>query len=191
MKKNYLSIIAVLGFLLAGCTESNLYTTQAQCEQTLCTKDQCYVWSVELNRCGTADALKKEEARQKRIAKRAEQKDSAKVEMPKAVRDSVAKIEKRAKAIRSEIHGLKKAADSLRVVDSLSGAKLSASAYLKNKLDVEKAALDAKYKADADSVEVLNLVNHKPITAIQWIEYNKKKKKAKLDYLEKKEPKVY
>lgn len=35
-----------------------------------------------------------------------------------------------------------------------------------------------------DSVEILNLVNHKQITAVQWIEYNKRKAKKKLDKLE-------
>lgn len=160
--------------------------TEAECTQTLCTKEQCYVWSVELNRCGTADALKKEEARLKKIAKAAEHKDSAKVVMPKAVRDSIAKIEKRQKTLKSEIHELKKSIDSLRVADSANGKNLMAETYLKNKLEQEKEKLNTKYKAMMDSVEMLNLVNRKPITAVQWLEYNKRKKKAKYDQLEKK-----
>ena len=57
---------------------------------------------------------------------------------------------------------------------------------MKNKLNQEKEKLNAKYKAMMDSVEILNLVNRKPITAVQWLEYNKRKKKAKVDQLEKK-----
>jgi hypothetical protein len=44
----------------------------------LCTKDQCLIWSATLNRCGTADALKKEEARLKKMTEKAEKKDSKK-----------------------------------------------------------------------------------------------------------------
>lgn len=176
----------ILGLWLIGCTDSNLYITESQCKQTLCTKDQCLVWSTELNRCGTADALKKEEARLKKNTRQTEQKDSTKAILPKDIRDSLAKIEKRMKSVRSEIRDLTKIGDSLRIADSLSGLSIPASVYLKNKLNAEKAALDAKYKVFADSIEVLNLVNRKPITAIQWVEYNKKKKKHKLEKLDQK-----
>ena len=190
MKKIYLTLVAVLCFLFAGCTESNLYTTEAQCRQSLCTKEQCYVWSTELNRCGTADALKKEEARLKKIAKAAEGNDSVKVSIPKTVRDSIAKIEKREKTIRAEMKYLKNIADSLRQADSVSGSALSAAAYLKAKMNAEKEAVEKKYKNFMDSVEVLNLVNHKQVSAVQWIEYNKRKKKTRLEILEKKKDKL-
>lgn len=191
MKKTYFIAIIALGVWLTGCTETNNYNTEAQCKQSLCTKEHCYVWSAELNRCGTADALKKEEARLKRIAKSAEGKDSVKVVVPKAIRDSIAKIEKKEKSIRVEIKELKRIADSLRVADSLSGTTVSATAYLKAKMNAEKEAVEAKYKALMDSVEVLNLVNHKPITAAQWIDYNKRKKKTKLEHLEKKKERIH
>ncbi len=179
-----------LVLLFTGCTESNVYTNEAQCKQSLCTKEHCYVWSAELNRCGTSEALKKEELRLKKIAKQTEQMDSVKAVLPKPVRDSIAKIEKKEKAIRSEINDLKKIVDSLRVADSLAGTNLTAAAYLKSKLNADKRALELKYKSLMDSVEVLNLVNHKPITAVQWIDYNKRKKKAKLEQLERKKEKA-
>ena len=160
--------------------------TEDQCVRSLCTKDQCLVWSATLNRCGTADALRKEEARLKKIAEKLEKKDSAKVEVPKALRDSIAKINKAKKNILSEIGVLKKNIDSLRVADSLSGKTLSAEAYLKNKLEEQKKALDVKYKALQDSINVLSLVNRKPITAVQWLDYNKKKKSTKVEQLDKK-----
>ena len=184
MKKILIPIMVVSCMGIIACKD--VPVTEAECTRTLCTKEHCYVWSAELNRCGTADALKKEEARLKKIAKAAEHKDSAKVAVPKAVRDSIAKIERRQKALKSEIHELKKGIDSLRVVDSANGTSLMAEAYLKNKLDQEKEKLNAKYKAMMDSVEMLNLVNRKSITAVQWLEYNKRKKKAKFDQLEKK-----
>lgn len=184
MKKSNILIMMLSCLGIIACKD--VPVTEAECMQTLCTKEQCYVWSVELNRCGTADALKKEEARLKKIAKAAEHKDSAKVAVPKAVRDSIAKIEKRQKALKSEIYELKKSIDSLRVADSANGKNLMAEAYLKNKLEQEKEKLNIKYKAMMDSVEMLNLVNRKPITAVQWLEYNKRKKKAKYDQLEKK-----
>ena len=190
MKHHHLIVLAAIAIMFAGCKEPNTYTTKAQCEQSLCTKKHCYVWSTELNRCGTAEALKKEEARQKKLAKSAEQKDSTKTVLPKAIRDSIAKIEKKEKSIRSEIKELKKVADSLHVADSLAGTNLAAAAYLKSRLEADKRALDSKYNALMDSVEVLNLVNHKPITAVQWIDYNKRKKKSSLDYLEKKKEKI-
>ena len=90
------------------------------------------------------------------------------------------------KKIKAEIRGLNKIADSLHVADSLSGKPLLATVYLKDKLNKEKSALDAKYKILMDSVEVLNLVNHKPITAVQWIKYHKIQKKNRLEKLEKK-----
>ncbi len=185
MKKTAI-VLAMLGISLIGCLKQEVPTTQAQCEQTLCKKDNCLVWSTELNRCGTSDALKKEEARLKKIARKANQKDSVKAEVPKSVRDSLAKIEKKVKKIKTEIRDLNKIADSLQVADSLSGKPLLATAYLKDELNKEKAALDIKYKALMDSVEVLNLVNHKPITAVQWIKYNKIQKKNRLEKLEKK-----
>ena len=160
--------------------------TEDQCVRSLCTKDQCLVWSATLNRCGTADALKKEEARLKRMTEKVEKKDSAKVEIPKALRDSIAKINKMKKNVLSEIGVLKKNIDSLRVADSLSGKTLSAEAYLKIKLEEQKKALDVKYKAMQDSITVLNLVNRKPITAVQWLEYNKKKKSTRVEQLDKK-----
>ena len=190
MKHNHLIILAAIGIIFTGCKEPNTYTTKAQCEQSMCTKEHCYVWSAELNRCGTAEALKKEEARVKKMAKQAEQKDSAKAVLPKAIRDSIAKIDKKEKSIKAEIKNLKTIADSLRIADSVSGTQVSATAYLKSKLEAEKENLNRKYKALMDSVEVLNLVNHKQITAVQWIEYNKRKKKSSLDHLEKKKEKI-
>ena len=106
------------------------------------------------------------------------------------MRDSLAKINKSKKNLLSEIGVLKKNIDSLRVADSLSGKPLSAEAYLKSKLEAQKEALNAKYKALMDSVNVLNLVNRKPITAIQWLEYNKRKKSAKIEQLDKKAQKI-
>ena len=184
MKKLLMPIMVLSCLGIIACND--VPVTEAECIQTLCTTEHCYVWSAKLNRCGTADALKKEEARLKKIAKAAESKDSAKVAAPKAVRDSIAKIEKRQKALKSEMRELKKCIDSLRVVDSANGTSLMAETYLKNKLNLEKEKLNAKYKAMMDSVEMLNLVNRKPITAVQWLEYNKRKKKAKVDQLEKK-----
>jgi len=183
MRKILIPVMAVLCLGIIACKD--IPVTAAECSQTLCTKEHCYVWSAELNRCGTAEALKKEEARLKKIAKAAENKDSAKVVLPKAVRDSLAKIEKKQKTIKYEIHELKKDIDSIRVVDSTNGTSLMAATYLKNKLDMEKEKLNAKYKTMMDSIEMLNLINRKPITAVQWLEYNKRKKKAKLDRLEK------
>ena len=177
-----------LVILIASCVgivacKGGYPKTEAECVQSLCTKEHCYVWSAELNRCGTADALKKEEVRLKKIRKSSEGKDSAKVMLPKTARDSLAKIEKKQKIIKYEIHELKKNIDSVRVVDSANGTNLMAVTYLKNKLDQEKEKLNVKYKAMMDSVETLNLINRKPITAVQWLEYNKRKKKAKLDQL--------
>ena len=183
MRKILIPVMAVLCLGIIACKD--IPVTEAECSKTLCTKEHCYVWSAELNRCGTAEALKKEEARLKKIAKAAENKDSAKVVLPKAVRDSLAKIEKKQKTIKYEIHELKKDIDSIRVVDSTNGTSLMAATYLKNKLDMEKEKLNTKYKTMMDSVEMLNLINRKPITAVQWLEYNKRKKKAKLDRLEK------
>lgn len=190
MKKIFLPFLMAFGLCWVGCNNSNEFMTEEQCVNSLCTKDQCLVWSAVLNRCGTADALKKEETRLKKIAERAEKKDSAKVELPKALRDSLAKINKSKKNLLSEIGVLKKNIDSLRVADSLSGKPLSAEAYLKSKLEAQKEALNAKYKALMDSVNVLNLVNRKPITAIQWLEYNKRKKSAKIEQLDKKAQKI-
>jgi len=190
MRKTIIPVIIVVSLGLVACKEGTP-RTEAECTQSLCTKERCFVWSAELNRCGTADALKKEEARLKRIAKSAEGKDSVKVVVPKAIRDSIAKIEKKEKSIRVEIKEMKRIADSLRVADSLSGTAVSATAYLKAKMNAEKEAVDAKYKALMDSVEVLNLVNHKPITAAQWIDYNKRKKKTKLEHLEKKKERIH
>lgn len=191
MKNTFAFLAIIFAACLSGCTDPNPYKTEIQCKQSLCTQEQCYVWSSELNRCGTAEALKKEENRLKRIARQAEKKDSAKVVLPKAKQDSLAKIEKKEKNIKAEIKALKKAADSLRVADSISGSSLSATAYLKDKFESEKNALDKKYKALMDSVEQLNLVNHKQISAIQWIEYNKRKQKNRLDYLEKKKKAIH
>lgn len=190
MKSIHTFVAFALLLLFTGCTETSTYTTEAQCKQSLCTKEHCYVWSTELNRCGTAEALKKEEARVKKMAKQAEQKDSAKAVLPKAIRDSIAKIDKKEKSIKAEIKNLKAIADSLRIADSVSGTQVSATAYLKSKLEAEKEKLNRKYKALMDSVEVLNLVNHKQITAVQWIEYNKRKKKSSLDHLEKRKEKI-
>lgn len=173
---------------IVGCSESNNYVTEAQCSQSLCTQEHCFVWSSELQRCGTAEALKKEEIRVRKKAKQSERSDSTKKILPKALRDSLAKIERKEKVIKSEIKSLKIKADSLRVVDSVSGNSLLATVYLKNQLDAEKKALEAKYKTLMDSVEILNLVNHKPITALQWVEYNKRQKKKKLESLEKRKP---
>ena len=101
-----------------------------------------------------------------KLAERAEKKDSAKAEPPKAVRDSLSKINKKKKNLTNEIDVLNKNIDSLRVADSLSKKTLTAEAYLKGKLDEQKKALDAKYAALIDSVKILNLVNRKPITAV-------------------------
>ena len=90
MRKILIPVMAVLCLGIIACKD--IPVTEAECSQTLCTKEHCYVWSAELNRCGTAEALKKEEARLKKIAKAAENKDSAKVVLPKAVRDSLATI---------------------------------------------------------------------------------------------------
>ena len=129
------------------------------------------------------------ENRMKKIARLAEKNGTTKVVFSKAKQDSLAKVEKKEIAIRREINELKKLADSLHTADSLSGNQLSAEKYLKGKLEAEKQTLDAKYKTLMDSVEVLNLVNHKQITAVQWIEYNKRKKKTRLENLEKKKAK--
>lgn len=184
MKRIFLFSIVAAGLWFAGCNDAGKYTTEAECKQTLCTQEHCYVWSAELNRCGTADALRKEENRLKKKLMRAEKKDSAKVVLPKSVQDSLAKIDKRKSKLKKEIKDLRKEADSLQVVDSIAGNHLLASAYLKAKLEAEKVALDKKYKALMDSVEILNLVNRKQITALQWLEYNKRIKKSKLDKLE-------
>lgn len=189
MNKTLVSMMLALCLGIVACKESSP-KTEAECTQSLCTKEHCYVWSAELNRCGTADALKKEEARLKKIAKAAEGKDSVKVSIPKTVRDSIAKIEKREKTIRAEMKYLKNTVDSLRQADSVSGSTLSAVAYLKAKMNAEKDAVEKKYKNLMDSVEVLNLVNHKQVSAVQWIEYNKRKKKARLENLEKKKDKL-
>lgn len=189
MKKTLIPIIIAASLGIIACKDS-VPMTEAECTQSLCTKEQCFVWSAELNRCGTADALKKEEARLKKIAKAAEGKDSVKVTIPKTIRDSIAKIEKKEKAIRTEIKSLKNTADSLRLVDSVSGSTLSAAAYLKVKMNAEKDAVEKKYKNLMDSVEVLNLVNHKQVSAVQWIEYNKRKKKTRLEIFEKKKDKL-
>lgn len=186
MKKIFIPIFMALSICWVGCNKTEEFMTEEQCVRSLCTKDQCLIWSATLNRCGTADALKKEEVRLKKISEKAEKKDSVKVEIPKAVRDSIAKINKAKKNVLSEIGVLKKNIDSLRVADSLSGKTLSAEAYLKTKLEEQKKALDVKYKALQDSINVLNLVNHKPITAVQWLEYNKKKKSTKVEQLDKK-----
>ena len=186
MKKIFLPCLVALSLCWVGCNKTEEFMTEDQCVRSLCTKDQCLVWSATLNRCGTADALKKEEARLKKMTEKAEKKDSAKVEIPKALRDSIAQINKTKKNVLSEIGVLKKNIDSLRVADSLSGKTLSAEAYLKNKLEEQKRALDVKYKALQDSITVLNLVNHKPITAVQWLEYNKKKKSTRVEQLDKK-----
>jgi hypothetical protein len=186
MKKVFIPFFVALSICWVGCNKTEEVMTEDQCVRSLCTKDQCLVWSATLNRCGTADALKKEEARLKRMTEKVEKKDSAKVEIPKALRDSIAKINKMKKNVLSEIGVLNKKIDSLRVADSLSGKTLSAEAYLKNKLDEQKKALDVKYKALLDSVSVLNLVNRKPITAVQWMEYNKKKKSTRVEQLDKK-----
>lgn len=191
MKKTFAFLAIIFAVSLAGCTDANPYKTETQCKQSLCTQEHCYVWSSELNRCGTAEALKKEEKRLKRIAKQAETKDSAKVVLPKAKQDSLFKIEKKEKSIKKEIKALKKVADSLRTIDSISGKNLLATTYLKDKLEAEKKALENKYKALMDSVEELNLVNHKPISAVQWVEYNKRKKKNRVDYLEKKKKSIH
>jgi len=189
MNKTLVSMTFALCLGIVACKDS-APKNEAECTQSLCTKEHCFVWSAELNRCGTADALKKEEARLKKIAKSAENKDTAKVAVPKAVRDSIAKIEKKENAIKAEMKSLKKTADSLRLADSVSGSALSAAAYLKAKMNAEKEAVEKKYKNLMDSVEVLNLVNHKQVSAVQWIEYNKRKKKARLDNLEKKKDKL-
>lgn len=189
MKKALFLTIMTFTVLLAGCFDSNDSMTEIQCKQSLCTQEHCYIWSSELNRCGTAEALKKEENRMKKIARLAEKNGTTKVVFSKAKQDSLAKVEKKEIAIRREINELKKLADSLHTADSLSGNQLSAEKYLKGKLEAEKQTLDAKYKTLMDSVEVLNLVNHKQITAVQWIEYNKRKKKTRLENLEKKKAK--
>ena len=186
MKRIFLFSIVAANLWFAGCNEASNYTTEAECLQTLCSQEHCYVWSAELNRCGTADALKKEETRLKKKMMRVGKNDSEKVVIPKSVQDSLAKIEKKKKKLKQEIKELKKEADSLQVVDSIAGKSLSASAYLKAKLEAEKVSLDKEYKALMDSVEILNLVNHKQITAVQWIEYNKRNVKKKLDKLESK-----
>lgn len=191
MKKAFTMLTIIFVACLAGCTDSNPYKTELQCKQSLCTQEHCYVWSSELNRCGTAEALKKEENRLKRIAKQAEKKDSATVVLPKAKQDSLAKIERKEKSIKTEIKALKIVADSLRMADSISGKSLLATAYLKDNLEAEKQALDKKYKALMDSVEVLNLVNHKQISAVQWVEYNKRKNKAKLESIEKRKKAIH
>ena len=85
---------------------------------------------------------------------------------------------------------LNKTIDSLIAADSASGKPLSAAAYLKAKQEAEKAAITQKYKALMDSVELLNLVNRKPITAVQWVEYNRHKKNVKLEKLERKKDKL-
>ena len=190
MKKRLIPLIALLSMCWVGCNKTEEPMTEAQCVSTICTKDQCLVWSATLNRCGTAEALKKEEARLKKITERAERKDSAKAELPKALRDSLSKINKSKKNLVADIGVLKKNIDSLRVADSTSGKTLSAEAYLKNKLEEKKKALDLKYKALLDSVNVLNLVNRKPISAVQWLEYNKHKKSTKLEQLDKKAQKI-
>jgi chromosome segregation ATPase len=195
MKKSFIPLVFALGFCWVGCNQTEEQAaeqpmTQEQCVQTLCTKDQCFIWSEKLNRCGTADALKKEENRLKKLAERAEKKDSAKAELPKAVRDSLSKINKKKKNLTNEIDVLNKNIDSLRVADSLSKKTLTAEAYLKGKLDEQKKALDAKYAALIDSVKILNLVNRKPITAVQWLEYNKRKKSTKIEQLDKKAQKL-
>jgi len=106
------------------------------------------------------------------------------------VRDSLSKINKKKKNLTNEIDVLNKNIDSLRVADSLSKKTLTAEAYLKGKLDEQKKALDAKYAALIDSVKILNLVNRKPITAVQWLEYNKRKKSSKIEQLDKKAQKL-
>ena len=195
MKKTFIPFVFALGLCWVGCnnTEEQVADnnmTEEQCVRTLCTKDQCFVWSATLNRCGTADALKQEEKRLKKLAERAEKKDTAKAEMPKALRDSLSKINKKKKNLEKEIGVLKSNIDSLLVADSISKKPLSAEAYLKSKLDEQKKALDAKYAALMDSVKILNLVNRKPITAVQWLEYNKHKKSTKLEKLEQKAQKI-
>ena len=195
MKKSFIPLVFALGLCWVGCnnTEEQLADnnmTEEQCVRTLCTKDQCFVWSATLNRCGTADALKQEEKRLKKRAERAEKKEAPKAEMPKALRDSLSKINKKKKNLEKEIGVLKKNIDSLLVADSISKKPLSAEAYLKSKLDEQKKALDAKYAALIDSVKILNLVNRKPITAVQWLEYNKHKKSTKLEKLDLKAEKI-
>lgn len=190
MKKLLIPAILFAGILLAGCEKDEAPMTEAQCKQTLCTKDNCYVWSAELNRCGTADALKKEEDRLKKLAKKAEKKADEKAPLPKATRDSLAKLDKKEKAILKDMKALNKTIDSLIAADSASGKPLSAAAYLKAKQEAEKAAITQKYKALMDSVELLNLVNRKPITAVQWVEYNRHKKNVKLEKLERKKDKL-
>lgn len=190
MKKLLIPAILFAGILLAGCEKDEAPMTEAQCKQTLCTKDNCYVWSAELNRCGTADALKKEEDRLKKLAKKAEKKADEKAPLPKATRDSLAKLDKKEKSILKDMKALNKTIDSLIAADSASGKPLSAAAYLKAKQEAEKAAITQKYKALMDSVELLNLVNRKPITAVQWVEYNRHKKNVKLEKLERKKDKL-
>lgn len=195
MKKSFIPLVLALGFCWVGCNQTEEEVaekpmTKEQCVQTLCTKDRCFIWSEKLNRCGTADALKKEENRLKKLTERAEKKDSAKPEMSKALRDSLSKINKKKNHLTSEIDVLKKNIDSLLVADSLSKKPLTAEAYLKSKLDEQKKALDAKYAALMDSVKILNLVNRKPITAVQWLEYNKHKKSTKLEALDRKAEKI-
>lgn len=190
MKKIFIPFAMAFCFCCVGCDKSNEFMTEDQCVRSLCTKEQCLVWSATLNRCGTADALKKEEARLKKITERTEKKDSAKVELSKELRDSLAAINRNKKKLTTEIGVLKKNIESLQAADSVSGKPLSAEAYLKSRLEEQKETLNAKYKALMDSVNVLNLVNHKPITAIQWLEYNKRKKSAKIEQLDKKAKKI-
>jgi hypothetical protein len=106
------------------------------------------------------------------------------------IRSKVNKINKKKKNLEKEIGVLKSNIDSLLVADSLSKKPLTAEAYLKSKLDEQKKALDAKYAALMDSVKILNLVNRKPITAVQWLEYNKHKKSTKLEKLDRKAEKL-
>ena len=54
--------IIVAFFIILGCFYKNEGMGKG-CEKTICTKDGCFIWDEELNRCGLEHALKEERKR--------------------------------------------------------------------------------------------------------------------------------
>lgn len=185
MKKITFGAFILASMFFAGCgsNSNEQITNKEACERTLCTSSQCFVWDAELKRCGTADALKKEHRRLERSQMTPEEME--KKHKHARIPDSLLNVEIKKANLKRIIKVATKTLDSLNALDNGKSDKLLAAKFIREELELKKLALDSAYNSKMDTIAMLSLINGKPITAKQWVDYNKRQTQKKLEKLNK------
>ena len=150
--------------VFTACTDESSIRRE-ECLKTPCTDSLCLIWDNTIKRCGTPTALYNETKRLK-----GDNVESAAVFLLKR------KLDKYQQYI-----------DSIKAISSKSNEVIMASKLFEEEFLSKKQQLEEELQNKRDSLKILELKNGSPLTAIQWLEYQKHILSSKLDsaYLKK------